>query len=494
MADTRKVYLAADLGASNGRVMAGIYDGEKLAIEEVHRFENQPQERDGSFRWDFDVLLQSIKTGFKAAAAKFGKDIVSVGVDTWGVDYGLLDESGKLIDMPFAYRDPRTEKMEEEACKRVPRREIYETTGIQFMFFNTLFQILSEVVAGRQELKKASRLLFTPDLVNYMLSGVATNEYTISSTSQLLDVRKRDWATGMMAKMGIPTHLFGDITQPGTCLGPILPEIQGATGLQNVNVVAVGGHDTASAVAAVPAESDSYAYLSSGSWSLMGIESAEPVVSDSAYDFGFTNEGGVGGTIRLLKNITGLWILQECRRAWAEAGSEMDFGEIGKLAQESEPFRSFIDPDDPSFTTPGDMPARIRDYCVRTDQPVPETPGQFARTALESLAFRCRTVFSNLEKLTGRRIDVLHIVGGGIKDVMLSQLTANAINRTVIAGPVEASSAGNIIVQMMAAGALATREDGKELMKRSFEPINYEPTDRADFEKAYECFHALTGA
>jgi rhamnulokinase len=490
-----KVFLAVDIGASSGRVMAALFDGTTLELQEVHRFVNGATEIDGEYHWDIHARFDAIKEGLSKAATQYGDAIVSIGVDTWGVDYGLLDGDGNLLGLPFAYRDPRTNGMEEEAFKRVPREQIYETTGIQFMFFNTLNQLVSEVVADRAELKQADKLLFTPDLLNYWLCGVATNEYTIASTSQLLDVRKRAWATDLLDGLGIPQAPFCDITKPGTTLGTLLPAITEETGLSSdVCVVAVGSHDTASAVAAVPAETASHAYLSSGTWSLMGVESETPVVSEKSYEYGFTNEGGVEDSIRLLKNITGLWLVQECRRNWTEAGDAPSFAELEVEAQAAPAFQSFIDPDDASFAEPCDMPSRIKAYCERTGQPVPTTKGAIVRTAIESLAFRYKSVFTMLEDLTEKRLDVLHIVGGGTKDRALNQHTANALNRRVIAGPVEATAAGNVLSQLMADKAIASLAEGRDIVRASFEQEVYEPVEAGRYAEAYERFHTITGA
>ncbi len=489
------VFLAVDIGASSGRVMAALFDGTAIKLEEVHRFHNGADQIDGSYRWDIHARFDAIKEGLAKAARQYGDAIVSIGVDTWGVDYGLFDKDGNLLDLPFAYRDSRTNGMEEEACKRVPREKIYETTGIQFMFFNTLNQLMSEVVTDRFELKQADRLLFTPDLINYWLCGVATNEYTIASTSQLLDVRARDWATEMLNELGIPTAPLGDITQPGSKLGAILPAVAEQTGLSaDVMVVAVGSHDTASAVAAVPAETPDHAYLSSGTWSLMGVESDDPVVSEKSYEYGFTNEGGLEGTIRVLKNITGLWLVQECRRNWAEAGEDVSFTDMEKEARGATPFQSFINPDDVCFAEPCDMPNVIRAYCKKTGQPVPETKGAIIRTAVESLAFRYKSVFGMLQDLTGRRLDVLHIVGGGVQDRLLNQLTANALGRRVITGPVEATATGNVLAQLIAAKRIASLDEGRDIVRASFETTVYEPADRQDYESAYVRYHEITGA
>ena len=384
--------------------------------------------------------------------------------------------------------------MEEEAAGRIPLQEIYYTTGIQFMFFNTLFQLLSEVVTERAQLQQADSLLFTPDLINYWLCGVKTNEYTIASTSQLLDVHNRNWAEDMLNKLSIPTAPLGNITMPATTLGKVLPQISEETGLGDINIIAVGSHDTASAVAAVPTETASYAYLSSGTWSLMGIEVDKPVVTEQSFEYGFTNEGGINGTIRLLKNITGLWLVQECRRAWSEAGDKLSFAELEKEARNAEPFVSFIDPDDAAFAEPCDMPARIQQYCEHTGQPIPQTKGAIIRTAMDSLAYRYKTVFSMLEDMAGGSLDTLHIVGGGTKDRLLSQLTANALNRRIIAGPVEATATGNVLAQMIAAGEISSIAEGRSIVPNSFKLETFEPTDTEDYAKAYTRFHDITGA
>ena len=489
-----KVYLAVDLGASSGRVMAAMFNGLKIELKEVHRFQNGSEKMADGYHWDIYKLFASIKEGLKKAAEEFGDQVVSIGIDTWGVDYGLLDSEGKLMGLPFAYRDSRTNGMQEELDRRLSLDEIYKTTGIQFMFFNTLNQLMAEVISNRSEFKQAKQLLFTPDLLNYWLCGKAVNEYTIASTSQLLDVEKRDWAYDMLDKLGIPISALGEITMPGVELGKLLPEVVAETGLKNVSVDTVGGHDTASAVAAVPTSGEeSYAYLSSGTWSLMGVESNQPVVNERSFEYGFTNEGGIGGKIRLLKNITGLWLVQECRRNWLEAGEEVSFAELGQEASQVKPFMAFINPDDPMFAEPCDMPRNIQIYCGKTNQAVPQTRGEIIRVALESLAMRYKSVFGMLEDLVGRRIAKLHIVGGGTRDRLLNQLTANAINRPIIAGPIEATAIGNAMVQMMAAGDIKDLSEGRRIVRDSFEQQAYSPTDCELFAKAYTRFHDITG-
>ncbi len=488
-----RVYLAVDLGASSGRVMAAVYNGETLRLEEVHRFPNGVTDTSDGLRWDIDGLFSEIKTGIRKAGETYGDAIVSLGVDTWGVDYGLLDADGTLIEPPFAYRDSRTDGMMEAAYARMPQDEIYRHTGIQFMFFNTVFQILSEVIADRPALQKAQRLLFTPDLINYWLTGRAVNEYSIASTGQLLDARTGEWSNAVIEKLELPRRLFGDLVKPGTPLGELKDELVGELGVSSFNVVAVGGHDTASAVAAVPAEEgEQYAYISSGTWSLMGIESKEPIVNDASYAHAFTNEGGVCDTIRVLKNIGGLWLVQECRRVWAEAGDEFSFAELADQAAEAPPFLAIVDPDDPGFATPGDMPERIREWCRASKQPVPETRGELIRVILESLALRYRSVLDALEELAGRRLDRLRLVGGGIQNRLLNQFAANAVQRPVIAGPVEATAIGNVLMQLLADGAIASLSEGRALVAKSFPTETFEPQDSAEWESAYQTFKEIT--
>ena len=487
MADTQ-VFLAVDLGATSGRVIAGIYNGERLVLEEVHRFGNGAVEVDGTYRWDIDKLFSEVKTGIGKACAAHGDSVVSVGVDTWGVDYGLLSADGTLLEQPYAYRDERTNGMEEEICKRVPREEVYQATGIQFAFFNTLLQVFAAVSSGSEAVTKAERLLFTPDLINYWLTGRQVNERAIASTSQMYNPHTGTWAVDLLDRLGIPTRMLGEIVDPGTVLGELSVEVQKDTGAKALQVVAPGCHDTACAVAAVPASGDSHAYLSSGTWSIMGIEAPEPVTTPEALAAGFTNEGGVFGTTRVLKNICGLWILEECRRTWAEAGEDHSYEELMEMVRQAPAFAAVIDPDHADFAAPGDMPARIRAFCERTGQTPPADKGSVVRTALESLALKYRAVFGRLEKFMGRRLDTLHIVGGGTKNELLNQFTADALDRRVITGPVEATAAGNVMMQMVATGQLASLEEGRALVRASFETRTYEPVKTSAWDDAFVRF------
>jgi rhamnulokinase len=489
-------YLALDLGASGGRAIIGRFDGERLALEEVHRFANGPTQLPNAYGsslyWDALGFLAHVKEGLIKAVACCGSDpstgsggLVSVGLDTWGVDFGLLDRDGVLLGNPYHYRDSRTDGMLEEAFRRVPRDEIFAATGIQFMQLNTLYQLLAMVVRDDPILRIADTLLFTPDLLNYWLTGRKVSERSIASTSQCLDPFTGDWAKTLLERLGIPTAIFPSIIPPGTALGELLPHVAEETGARGITVVAPGCHDTASAVAAVPAESENYAYLSSGTWSLMGVETRQPIVDDKSLAFNVTNEGGVCDTIRLLKNITGLWVIQECRRTWMQEGTKLSWEEIVGLAAAAPAFTALIDVDAHEFIAPGDMPARIRAYCAATGQPVPQDRGTVARVVLESLALKYRRTLEMLDELTGRSISVLHIVGGGTQNRLLSQFAANAIGRPVVAGPIEATAAGNILMQMLAMGDIASLAEGRAVIRRSFDTEPFEPRDVAQWDEAY---------
>lgn len=478
-----KHYLALDYGASSGRAILGTYDGGVLKLEEVHRFANGPVEKDGHLHWDSRRLFEELKTGLKKAVA-MGCTPVSIAVDTWGVDFGLLDGQDQLLDEPFHYRDRRTVGMLDQVFSVVPREEVFRQTGNQFMELNTLFQLYAMKQGGDKNLARAKSLLFMPDLMNFWLTGRKTAERTIASTSQCYNPVQRTWAKPLLGALGLPAGLFQEIVEPGTVLGPIQAAVAKETGAVGTVVVTPGGHDTACAVASVPASRGTFAYLSSGTWSLLGIESPEPLVGEKSLAYNFTNECGVFNRIRFLKNITGLWIVQECRRTWNEQGRNYSFRDIERMAREAAPFAARIDPDAPDFGPPGDMPERIRAYCQRTGQTPPETPGGIIRTALESLVLKYRQTLDRIEEIAGHRFDTLHIVGGGTQDVLTSQFTANATGRRVIAGPVEATAIGNLMMQMVAMGDLDSLEAGREMVRRSFETSVYEPQDREAWEAA----------
>ena len=480
-------FLAFDFGASSGRAMLATFDGEKITLEEKHRFSNDPVNINGDLHWDVLRLFHEIKQGILKCANSGDRDIDCIGIDTWGVDYGLLDKNGKLLGNPYHYRDTRTDGMYEEAFKLVPKEEIYENTGIAFNWFNTVFQLLSAKISDDVTLKNADKLLFMPDLFNYFLTGEKKCEYTIASTSQMFDSKTHTWSCDMLDKLGIPTNLFADMVYPGEKVGVLKAELAEELGVEQIPVVAVASHDTGSAVASVPVEDDEdFVYISSGTWSLMGVELDKPMVTEDALKYNFTNEGGVNKTIRFLKNIMGLWLIQESRRQWDREGTLLSFDELEKQAKEATPFASLIDPDYHKFQTPGNMPKRIREYCEETGQKVPETKGEIVRCIAESLAFKYRQVVEGMEDVTGKKYDVINIVGGGIKDKMICSFTANATGRKVSTGPVEATSIGNVIVQGMAMGAIKDLAEGRRIVKNSFPIEVYEPQDAEKWNEAYE--------
>ncbi|MDZ4789237.1 MAG: rhamnulokinase family protein [Blastochloris sp.] len=464
----RKIYLAVDLGASSGRVLAGIYDGETIELRELNRFPSEAFQKDGSWHWKFDSIFSHIKKGIALATAEYGEAVISLGVDTWGVDYGLIDGEGNLLEQPYQYRDSRTDGMMEKAYGLMPKSEIYQRTGIQFMFFNTLFQLLGEQNSGRSLMEKADRLLFMPDLVNYFLTGRKVNERSIASTGQLLDARSQSWDHELLKAMGFPASIFGELVEAGTVLGELKPELARELGSSTLKVVAVGCHDTASAVAGVPALEADPVFLSSGTWSLIGRELSCPILTTESFKEGFSNEGGVLDTTRFLKNIAGMWLVQECKKKWDEQGQEISFGELVELAQKESGALGLIDPDAKEFQAPADMPKAIADYCRARGQAVPERPGQFVRMILESLADRYAEVKVSLEKVTGREVKKIYIVGGGSQNRLLNQLAANATGCEIVAGPVEATSLGNILMQMIASGDLKDLKEGRRLVAKSF--------------------------
>ncbi len=488
-------FLALDLGAESGRAVVGRFDGERLTLEEVHRFANGPVRIHDSLHWNALNLFTEMKRGLAKTINEYGAELAALGLDTWGVDFGLLDRTGKLVGHPYHYRDSRTDGILERAFAMVPREEIFEQTGIQFMQINSLFQLLAMSLQQSPALEMADTLLMMPDLFNYWFTGQKASEFTIASTSQCFNMGQGQWATSLLEKLGLPTHIFQEVIQPGTRLGSLLPAIAGEVGIKgDVPVIAPGCHDTASAVAAVPVtESDqsSFTYLSSGTWSLMGVETASPVINEQSLAYNFTNEGGVQNTIRLLKNIMGLWLVQECRRTWAQQGEELSYDDLTRLAAEATPFVALVDPDDVTFLAPGDMPARIRDFCTRTGQTPPDSKGAFVRAALESLALKYRWVVEKVEEMTGQPITVVHIVGGGSQNRLLNQFTADATGRPVVTGPIEATATGNILMQMLAVGRISSLSEGRDIVRRSFPVETYQPEDEAAWTEAYQRFLQL---
>ena len=475
-------YLAFDLGAESGRAIVGTLADGTLALTETYRFSNVPVRLPDGLHWDVLRLWSEIKSGISASTLKFDRLLDGIGLDAWGVDFALLDKNGALLSNPFHYRDNRTDGMLAEAFSRMSRQKIYENTGIQFMQINTLYQLLSMVICNSPQLDLANRFVTIPDLLNYWLSGQITCEFTNATTTQCYDPRKREWATPVLEALSIPAHIFGPVTQPGTVLGTLPHDlVDGIAAMTSIPVIAPACHDTGSAVAAVPASKAAFAWLSSGTWSILGAEVQQPVLSEKALAYNFTNEGGVCGTWQLSKNIMGLWLVQECRREW-----NLSYDELTHLAAEAKPFIAVIDPDSNLFLHPGHMPEKIRKFCEDTGQPVPETQGEIIRVALESLALKYRFVLERLEELAGRRLDPLHIFGGGVKNRLLNQFSAEATGRTVICGPVEATAIGNILMQMITLGELGSLQDARHLVRHSFEIENYHPGDGNGWESAYQ--------
>ena len=489
MAATTKI-LAFDLGAESGRGLVGAFDGERLGLDVVHRFANGAVQTLDTLHWDVLRLWSEMLAGLRKAGAEH-RDLASVGIDTWGVDFALLGRGGALLGNPRHYRDPHTEGTMEAAFELVPRAEIFRQTGIQFMRFNSLFQLLALKRDSSPLVDAAETMLFIPDLFHYWLTGIKANEYTDASTSQLIDAHTRGWSIDLVRRFGFPDRILGTLVPPGTVLGPLRPSVATQVGVAGLPVIAPATHDTAAAVAAVPATGDSWAYISSGTWSLMGVETRQPLTDDRALRVNFTNEGGVGGTIRLLKNIMGLWLVQECRRAWQHAGKDYSYEELMRRAESARPFLSVVDPDDATFLLPASMPAAIADCCRKTRQEVPEEPGAVVRCALEALALRYRYVLERLEELVGKRLGAIHVVGGGSQNTLLCQLTADACNRPVVAGPVEATAIGNVLVQMIGLRMIGSLAEGRAIVRRSFDVKTYEPVQPDRWLAPYERFLSL---
>jgi sugar (pentulose or hexulose) kinase len=503
---TEKLYIAVDLGADSGRVMLGIVSADpspkadKLQLEEVHRFSNGPIEQDGSLHWDFARLMSETKTGISKAAKQAKGKVAGIGVDSWGVDFGLLDENGNLTENPYHYRDRRTNGIMEKAFELMPKREIYEHTGIQFMQLNSVYQLLSMRLSDSPVLKKAKKLILIANLVSYLLSGKLYAEYTLASSSQLMDMRTGKWSRAVFNKLNLPIEIMPDVIQPGKVVGKLTKKIACEIGCSMIPVIAVASHDSASAVAAIPASPDSHqasrggpadqnsnwAYISSGTWSVIGAQTPGPIINDKTFSHQFTNEGGVEGTIRLLKNIMGLWLVQECRRQWQKDGQDLSYAQLTAMAQNAKPFAATVDVNSSVFLAPGDMPKRINEHLDQTGQQQIKDKGQMVRVLLECFALKYRQTMEQLEEVTGSSFDRLHIVGGGSQNELLNQLTANATGRTVIAGPVEAAAIGNILMQAMATGQIKNIAQGKQLVRNSFPLKQYQPTETALWQQRYD--------
>lgn len=482
---TKRV-LAFDFGASSGRAIIGCFDGDKITLEEVHRFSNDPVSVGGTVYWDVLRLFYEIKQGIIKAKIAGGFD--SIGIDTWGVDFGLIDSEGKLMENPVHYRDARTVGLVDEAFKTMPKEKLYGITGIQFMELNTLFQLIALKKYRPWMLERADKMLFMPDLFGYMLTGKMCAEYSIASTSQLIDLDKRTWSKEILDAFGIKESVFAPLVQPGTVLGELSKEICEECGVEPVPVISVCGHDTQSAITSVPCEDGDFAFLSSGTWSLFGTELDKPIVNETSMNINITNEGGFDGSTGFLKNIIGLWLIQESRRQWKREGKEYSYADLEKLALAAEPFKCFIDPDAPEFVPHGNIPERVREFCRKTGQYVPETVGEIMRCIYESLAMKYRLTFEKLRECTERDYPVIHVIGGGTKDGLLCQMTANSCDRTVKAGPIEATVMGNVAVQLMSDGSVKNIGQARKIVADSSELKTFEPKDTDKWAGAYEDF------
>jgi len=521
MAEVKK-YIAVDLGAESGRVMLGsVWHGlparentakmavPRLELEEIHRFNNGPIQQDDTLRWDFGRLFAEVKAGISKAVKQAGAKVAGIGVDSWGVDFGLIGADGKLIENPYHYRDSRTNTMMEKAfelmsqpreidlnkqsCKTSDennisrgKRQIYEDTGIQFMQLNSIYQLLAMRLANSDVLAKTKKLIFIADLFSYCLCGKAFGEYTLASTSQLMDMKTGRWSKDIFNKLSLPMEIMPDIVQPGKVVGQLSKSIADELGCGQIPVIATASHDTASAVVAVPAGDNEWAYLSSGTWSLMGVEVPKAIVNDKTFKYEFTNEGGVENTIRLLKNIMGLWLVQECKRQWQRDGVELSYPELTEMADKAQPFACHIEVDSREFLAPGDMPKRINSFLAKTGQKKIQDKGQMIRAILEGLAFKYRLVLERLEDVTGKKIDCLHIVGGGMQNELLNQFAANVTGKRVVAGPAEATATGNILMQAKATGQIKNLAEARKIVHNSFELKEYQPQDVSLWEEQYE--------
>lgn len=484
-------FLAFDLGAESGRSIVGQLDQERLSLLETHRFPNGPVQVRGHLFWDIYRIFEELKTGFKKSLAAVPDIPVALGIDTWGVDFGLLGPGSTLLGLPFAYRDHQTDGMVEQYLRTTTAEFVYERTGIQFQPFNTLIQLYALRQRGYEALEHARSVLFMPDLLAYFLTGIQATEYSYATTSQFFNPITRSWDPDLLATVGLQPSICQHIIPTGSVLGPLSGDVARELASPPLPLIAVATHDTGSAVAAVPAQGSNWAYISSGTWSLMGVEIDAPVLTREAREANFTNEGGVDGTIRFLRNIMGLWLIQECRRQWA-AEKEYSYEDLMTLASTAHPFRSLVDPDWPGFYHPPDMPEAIREFCRSTGQQEPETHAQFSRCILESLALKYRATLEDLQSVTGKPIRTIHIIGGGSRNRLLCQFTANATGTPVLAGPTEATAIGNIMVQARALGYVPSLETMREVIRRSWQPAHFPPRDVSAWDGAFETFRSLT--
>jgi rhamnulokinase len=483
-------FLAFDFGASSGRGIIGSLENNKIQLEEIHRFSNNMTFLHGSYYWDIFRLYDEIRAGLASCKQK-GIVPESVAVDTWGVDYALLDEKGNFLGIPYAYRDHRTDTAMDELFQRIPPEKLYQLTGIQFMQFNTVFQLYATVRDKLPALNLAKDLLFMPDIFNYMLSGIKKTDFSFATTSQLYNPNTGAWEKQIFDTIGVSMDIMQDIVEPGTVLGELHPDLAKEYGLRGVDITAVASHDTGSAIAAIPSEDQNFAYISSGTWSLMGFESDHPVINDASARLNFTNEGGVGHTFRVLKNIMGLWLIQECKRIWDGQQKKYTFPELVKMSQQAPAFRSLVDPNDARFLNPQSMPNAIAEFCKETNQPVPEKPGEFARCIFESLAFAYRKTVEGMKEISDKQIDRIHIIGGGSQNELLCQFTANATGLPVVAGPAEGTALGNIMVQAMAKEFVSSLKEIRQLVRGSFTFKTFEPDDVQRWDDNYNRFLGL---
>lgn len=483
--------LAYDLGASSGRALLGRLNDKRIEVEELHRFPNDPVQVGARLHWDILRLYHEMKQGLLKAKHE-GVAVESIGIDSWAVDFGLLGAGGELLANPYHYRDQHTDGMMEKLFSDVmPAAEVFSRTGIQFLPFNTLYQLYAMSLAGSPALQAAEHFLMMPDLLRYFFTGEKYNEFSNATTTQFYNPLQQGWDRELLGKIGVKASLFGDVVQPGTQVGQLRASVREELGVEAIPMIAVAEHDTGSAVAAVPATEKSFAYLSCGTWSLMGTETDHAILTEHARELNFTNEGGAYGTFRLLKNIMGLWLLQESRREWERAGSSYSFPQLVQMAKDAPVFASLIDPDADVFLPPGDMPGRIRDYCARTGQRIPQTPGEFVRCILESLALKYRYVYEMTEELSEQTFQGLHMVGGGIHNELLCQWTANSLGKPVLAGPAEGSGIGNLAVQWVTKGEFSDIWEARRVIRESFPPVTYEPQDREIWNEAYGRFLRL---
>ena len=487
--NTASSFLAIDMGASSGRAILGNIENNRLELKEINRFANPIVEINGRLYWDLLHLYSEIIKSLQHVKSE-GIELISLGIDTWGVDFVCFGNDGEPLRMPYSYRDTHTFGAPERFFKKMPKEEVYNKTGIQIMNFNTLFQLATQLEENTSTYPVIDKILFMPDALSYLLTGKMVTEYTIASTSQMINPYMRNFDDSLLEAVNLKQENFAPIVFSGAEIGKLSNSVKELTGLGDISVIAVAGHDTGSAVLAAPAENENFAYLSSGTWSLMGIESAEPVINEETYALNFTNEGGADGSVRLLKNICGMWLIEQCKKEWEKDGA-VSYNEIVKAAQEATPFQSFINPDSPCFASPLSMTHSIKEYCRQTGQYVPESMGEIARCIYESLAFRYKQVLTNLQKLADFPIETLHIIGGGAQNKMLNGFTANAIGKTVYAGPSEATAIGNLLMQAKAAGLVSDKKEMRQIIRNSVELEVFSPEYSQVWDSNYQKYLAI---